>query len=95
MEFTNRDRRILKEARKVVDIWQGMADETKDALNGIIEGLPVNDIDKSTKKKLITITKRIEEYAITIGAEALEEAVWALRTALEYGENWEETQDGK
>ena len=42
MEFTNRDRRILSEAKSVVDIWKGMADDTRDALNGIIEGLPID-----------------------------------------------------
>jgi len=93
MEFTNRDRRILSEAKSVVDIWKGMADDTRDALNGIIEGLPISDIDKSTKKKLITIAERIEEYAITIGADALEEAAWALRISLEYGENWDEVPE--
>jgi len=87
MVLNNNDRTVLKLARKMVMEWVSAPDHVKDALNAIIEGMPMNEIEPSMKKQLAKMAERIEDCAMEIEADRLEEAAYILKNALIYGED--------
>jgi len=76
MNLTKNDRTVLKSARMMVMEWISAPDHIKDALNAIIDGMPINEIEPDMKKKLAKMANRIEERAIEIEADRLEEAAY-------------------
>ncbi len=86
MELTNNDRTVLKLARKMVMEWTSAPDHVKDALNAIIDGMPINEIEPSMRKQLAKMADRIEERSMDIEADRLEEAAYILKIVLLYGD---------
>jgi len=86
MELTNNDRKVLKSVRTLVMEWTSAPDHIKDAMNAIIDGMPITEIEPDMRRKLAKMADRLEERAIELDADRIEEAAYILKNVLIYGE---------
>lgn len=86
MKLTKNDRTVIKSARAMVNEWTSAPEQIKKGIDAIIDGMPIHEIEPELKKELAKFADRIDEFAIEIDADRLEEAAYILKNVLIYGE---------